>query len=111
MCGGEDGAGIDEGEVVVGVGGEELRADVGGIGDGGMEGGVDGSGGREVGELYARYPSCRRHWGGRGKVVKILEFRKMSRACVSDDRLQAASHRCFRYGFANRIQEYFKLNP
>jgi len=63
VCGGEDGAGIDEGEVVVGIGGEELGADVCCVGDRGMEGGVDGDGGWDMGELDTRYEGRGRHWG------------------------------------------------
>jgi len=70
VCGGEDCAGIDEGEVVVGVGGEKLRADVGCIGDRGVKGCVDGDGGREVGELYARYLSCGWHCGKRRSMLE-----------------------------------------
>lgn len=71
MCGREDGAGIDEGEVVVGIGGEELCANVGGIGDGSVEGGVDRASEREMSELDARDDGRGRHgegWGIRGKM-------------------------------------------
>jgi len=61
VCSRENGAGIDEREVVVGIGGEKLRADVGCIGDGSVKGCVDGDGGREVGELDARYVGCGWH--------------------------------------------------
>jgi len=96
----EDGAGIDEGEIVVRVGGEELRADVGCIGDGGVERGVDVDGGREVGELDARYMGCGRHCEGRGEVVKVVGKGRCDKHVSVT--IIPASHQCFRNA-ASRI--------